>query len=142
MIAWYDQINIAGGRWEEMIGPWRNLAAPGVAVYIGMDLYYDLFRILSCYSFDVILGLGAWAGLHNLMSANKTYLGVRFPKLKILSLLYKARRNAEAQQELDTFRQLISTTATQRRHMMGPFHYRPENRTDATTDSLTGSKIA
>lgn len=139
---WYDQINTIGGWWEDTFGPWRNIAAPGVAVYIGMDLYHDLFRILSCYSFDVVLGLGAWAGLHNLMRANKTYLGVRFPTLKRISLYVKAFRNEQARRELDTFNQLISATTCQRRHMMGPFYYRPRLTPAPQPDRLTGEHIA
>lgn len=139
---WYDQFNEVTGLWQQIIGPWCNLAAPGVAIYIGLDIYYDLFRILSCYSFDVVLGLGALSCFLNVTRANKAYLGVRFPTLKKIVLGFKARRDAAARRELNLLGHRILTTARQRRHMMGLFNYQPTKKADILPGSLQGSHIA
>ena len=128
-----DKINLALGTVEDTFGRVRNWALPVTLAFIGLSLYHDTFRILSCYIPEIFWGAGGALGAFYRGSVNKALLGRRFVTPYKLYLHIRGRRD-----ELAALNQKIEETRLQRRHYLGPLALSlpTPDKKDKSTDPL------
>ena len=115
-----DKVNLALGAVEDTLGRVRNWALPVTLTFIGLSLYHDTFRVLSCYSAEIFWGVGGAFGAFYRSRANKVLLGRRFVTPYKIYLRARALRSHSHREKLAALNQKIEETRMQRRHYLGP----------------------